>query len=47
MGIDTTGGHEAMDYKEHVRTYTGFVRLTIASIVFLVLLLAGMAFFLL
>lgn len=46
MGVDTTGGHPAMDYREHVRTYTGFIRFTIISIILLVLLLAGMAFFL-
>lgn len=46
MSIDTTGGHPAMDYKEHVRTYTGFIRFTIASIIFLALLLIGMAVFL-
>lgn len=46
MGVDTEGGHAAMDYNEHMRTYTGFIRFTIASIIFLVLLLAGMAYFL-
>lgn len=46
MSIDTTGGHPAMDYREHQRTYNGFVKGTIALVVFCVLLLAGMAFFL-
>ena len=23
--IDTTNGHPAMDYKEHIRTYKGFL----------------------
>jgi len=46
MSVDTSGGHPAMDYKEHVRTYNGFWMLTKISIVFLVILLAGMAIFL-
>ncbi len=46
MGIDTTGGNPAMDYAEHTRTYGGFLRLTKILIVFLVILLAGMAYFL-
>jgi len=46
MSVETTGGHPAMDYPEHVRTYNGFIRFTIFSIVALVLLLAGMAIFL-
>jgi hypothetical protein len=46
MGINTSGGHPAMDYAEHTRTYEGFLRLTKALIIFLVLLLAGMFFFL-
>lgn len=29
MAIDPTGGHPAMDYPEHVRTYSGFLRTTI------------------
>ncbi len=46
MGIDTSGGHQAMDYAEHNRTYAGFLRLTKITIVFLVLLLVGMKVFL-
>ena len=46
MGVDTTGGHSAMDYAEHNRTYAGFLKLTKISIVLLVLLLAGMKVFL-
>lgn len=46
MSVDTSGGHSAMDYAEHNRTYAGFLRLTKISIVALVLLLAGMKFFL-
>jgi aa3 type cytochrome c oxidase subunit IV len=34
MAIDTSGGHSAMDYPEHVRTYSGFLRATVILIVF-------------
>ena len=47
MSIDTTGGHPAMDYREHERTYRGFVRGTVILTVIVVLVLAGMAAFLL
>jgi hypothetical protein len=33
MAIDPSGGHPAMDYPEHLRTYSGFLRATIAVIV--------------
>jgi hypothetical protein len=33
MAIDPSGGHPAMDYPEHLRTYSGFLRGTIALIV--------------
>lgn len=46
MSIDTTGGHPSMDYREHARTYAGFVFMTKLLVVLVVLLLAGMAFFL-
>lgn len=46
MSIDTSKGHKAMDYPEHVRTYNGFLQLTKVSIITLIILLAGMAFFL-
>ncbi len=46
MSINTSGGHPAMDYTEHQRTYAGFLYLTKIAIVLLVILLAGMAFFL-
>lgn len=26
MSVDVSEGHEAMDYKEHTRTYGGFLR---------------------
>ena len=39
MAVETSGGHPAMDYTEHTRTYSRFIRWTIGMIVFLVLLL--------
>jgi hypothetical protein len=39
MAIDPTGGHPAMDYPEHLRTYAGFVRGTVVTIVLIVLVL--------
>ena len=46
MGVDTSGGHEAMDYKEHERTYQGFLAGTKYLTLALVVLLLGMAIFL-
>lgn len=46
MTIDTSGGHPAMDYREHERTYRGFVRGTVILTTIVVIILAGMAFFL-
>jgi hypothetical protein len=46
MSIDTTGGHPDMDYREHVRTYNGFIKGTVVLTVIVVLILAGMAAFL-
>jgi hypothetical protein len=39
MAVDTTGGHPAMDYAEHLRTYSGFIKATIGMIVFIVIIL--------
>lgn len=46
MSIDTTDGHKAMDYREHIRTYAGFVKGTIALIVLVAVILLGMLVFL-
>jgi Bacterial aa3 type cytochrome c oxidase subunit IV len=46
MDIDTSRGHEAMDYKEHKSTYAGFIKLTQIAVVLLILLLVGMFVFL-
>jgi hypothetical protein len=39
MAIDPAGGHPAMDYREHLRTYSGFVRATMIVIVLVALIL--------
>jgi hypothetical protein len=46
MAIDPAGGHPAMDYAEHMRTYSGFIRATIVMIVFVAVILLFMLFFL-
>jgi Bacterial aa3 type cytochrome c oxidase subunit IV len=46
MGIDTAGGHPSMDYAQHTGTYKTFLTLTKYSVIFCVLLLIGMAYFL-
>lgn len=33
MAVDPSGGHPAMDYPEHLRTYSGFLRATVILIV--------------
>ena len=39
MAIDPAGGHPAMDYPEHLRTYSGFIKATTIMIVLVVLIL--------
>jgi hypothetical protein len=46
VGIDLSGGHAAMDYDEHARTYQRFIMFVKVSVVFLAILLGGMAYFL-
>ena len=46
MSIDTTDGHKAMDYREHVRTYNGFITGTIGLVVLCTMILLGMLIFL-
>lgn len=46
MSVDTSGGHAAMDYNEHDRTYSRFLRISKYGIIALVVLLASMAYFL-
>ncbi len=46
MSVDTSDGHPAMDYKEHIRTYEGFLRGSVVLVVLCLLLLLGMLIFL-
>lgn len=46
LDLSGSGGHPAMDYNEHARTYRGFIRFTQIGVVLAVIVLAGMAFFL-
>ena len=46
MSVDTSKGHEAMDYPEHLRTYSGFVKGTVYLTAGCAILLIGMAIFL-
>ena len=46
MSIDTSDGHQAMDYAEHLRTYDGFLKATVILIVLVALILLGMLVFL-
>ncbi len=46
MSIDTSDGHEAMDYREHIRTYEGFLRGTVVLTVLCAVILLGMLIFL-
>ena len=39
MAIDPAGGHPAMDYPEHLRTYSAFIKGTVVMIVLIVLVL--------
>ena len=39
MAIDPAGGHPAMNYPEHVRTYSGFLKATIGLIVLVAVIL--------
>jgi hypothetical protein len=39
MAIDPTGGSPAMDYPEHIRTYSGFLRATTIMIVMVIAIL--------
>ena len=46
MTIDTSDGHKAMDYREHIRTYNGFLTGTIVLVVLVAIILLGMLIFL-
>jgi hypothetical protein len=47
MSVDTSDGHPAMDYREHERTYSGFLVGTKWLVILVALILIGMAIFLL
>ncbi len=47
MGVDTSQGHKAMDYREHERTFAGFVKVAIYGTAGVIVLLVLMAIFLL
>jgi hypothetical protein len=44
--IDTSKGHQAMDYREHEKSYALFMKGTLWGTVIVVAVLVGMAFFL-
>ncbi len=46
MAVDTSGGHPAMDYAAHQGTYEGFLKGATLLTGAVVLLLIGMAYFL-
>jgi hypothetical protein len=45
MKIDPSEGHPAMDYAEHQKTYKLFLKLTLYTIVGVIVLMALMAVF--
>ncbi len=45
MKIDPSEGHPAMDYAEHQKTYKLFVKLTMFTIIGVVILMALLAVF--
>ncbi len=47
LDLSGSGGHPAMDYQEHARTYRAFIHGTKIMIALAVLTLVGMAIFLL
>jgi len=47
MSVDTSDGHPAMDYEQHVRTFNGFWLFTKIAVIVTAAVLIGMAYFLL
>jgi hypothetical protein len=39
MAVDPSSGHPAMDYPEHLRTYSGFLKATVILVVLVVAIL--------
>lgn len=46
MSVDTSDGHPAMDYPEHLRTYNGFLKGAVVLSVLVAAILFGMLIFL-
>lgn len=46
MGVDFSSSHRAMDARQHERSYAAFIKLAIATCVFVIVTLAAMALFL-
>ncbi len=46
MSVDTSGGHPAMDYKEHMRTFNGFWLFTKIAVIAVSVVLVALAYFL-
>ncbi len=46
MGVDFSRSHSAMDARQHEQTYSGFIKLAIASCIVVAVTLGGMAIFL-
>jgi hypothetical protein len=46
MSIDTSDGHPAMDYREHLQTYHGFLKGGVVLTVLVAAILLGMLIFL-
>lgn len=46
MGVDFSSSHRAMDARQHEQTYSAFIKLVIATCVFVIVTLAAMALFL-
>lgn len=46
MGIDFTKSHRAMDVKQHEATYSAFIKLVTATCALTIVILVGMAIFL-
>lgn len=42
-GHSSTGGHPAMDYAEHERTYSEFMRFTVIGTVWVLIIVVGLA----
>lgn len=46
MSVDTSSGHEKMDYKQHEASYASFLALAKWTAILVIAILLGMYFFL-